>query len=116
MSLLNKHNNNSLFLTTGCVNPHSKTCVENERAITNHECNIREKSDITDVILDNAVSNPEIKVVAFVSNFEARHVTNNNSDNIFCDDVINSLQYKPRNEYELWKLKISIVACDILDS
>ena len=42
-SALNDYDYKILFLTTGNVNPHSKIYSENERAMLDHECNIREK-------------------------------------------------------------------------
>ena len=51
--MLNKNNNNVLFLTNGKIDPHNKTHAENERDMIDHECNMREKSEIMDVILED---------------------------------------------------------------
>ena len=108
LNVLNKNNNNALFLTNNKIDPHSKTHTENERAMINHEVNMREKSERTAIVLEDVASNPEMEAAAFISDVEIRHTTNNNSDSTLHDDAINNFEEKLRLDGELSKLKISI--------
>ena len=114
LSLTN--NNNVLFLTSGSINPHSKIFSENERAMVDHEGNMREKSERTAIILEDIALDPEMEAAAFISDVETRHTSNDNFDTTLHDDVIDNLGDKLRLDGELSKLKMAIGACDVNES
>ena len=81
MNVLSQTNNkNVLFLTSGFIDPHIKIFSENERAMVDHEGNMREKSERIAIVLEDIALDPEREAAAFISDVETRHTSNNNSD------------------------------------
>ena len=60
------------------------------------------------MVLEEIALDPEREAEAFISDFEARHTSNNNYDTMFHDDVIDNLGYKLRLDGELSKLDVAI--------
>ena len=88
-SASNDYENKILFLTTGNVNPHSKIYSENERAMLDHECNIREKWYRKYYIVDAVVSLENMKVAGFLGEVETRVINNNiENTNLYNSDLL----------------------------
>ena len=66
ISELDDYDTNILFLETGNINLHNEVCLENERAMIDHEGNIIEKEDKKCYFVDALVVLEKIECESFV--------------------------------------------------